>query len=321
MRYRKLGNSELEVSVLAMGSWAIGGKDFGPVYDSDSRKAIFRAMDLGVNLFDTAPLYGNGHAEEVIGKALHGVRDKVMIATKVGPLEPMPGVLSVNLSPKSIREQLTVSLKRLGTDYVDLVQIHWWDNRFDLGEAIHGMLALKQEGLAREIGVSNFDLALVQQAAEIGGVTSLQPLCNMLDCPQSCRLFEFCRTNNIGVLAYSPLARGLLTGKFRGRPGFHEWDIRGRDPAFSGEGLAKSLEFIQAVTGIADSIGVSMTELALAWVIARPGMTAAIFGAKNAMQVGVNVRAADLVLDSDLLAEIEAIRHKYLEVKDEGCMD
>ena len=321
MKYRRLGNSELNISVLAMGTWAIGGKDFGPVYDSDSKKAIFRAMDLGVNLFDTAPIYGNGHAEEVLGRALDGVRDKVMIATKVGPSEPMPGVLSVNLSSQSIREQLLSSLKRLGTDYVDLVQIHWWDDRFDMNDAIQGMLALKKEGLTREIGVSNFDLTLMKKSVDAGGVASLQPPCNMLDCAGACETFDFCEKNGIGILAYSPLAKGMLTGKFKGATRFHEWDIRGRDPAFSGPEFAKNMEFIRAITGLADSIGVGMSELALAWVLARSGMSAAIFGAKSATQVGVNVKAADIILDSDILAEINAMREKHLEVKNEGCMD
>lgn len=321
MKYRKLGDSELKISVLAMGTWAIGGKDFGPVYDSDSHKAIFRALDLGVNLFDTAPLYGNGHAEEVLGKAFEGMRDQVMIATKVGPDEPMPGVLSVNLTPKSIREQLVASLKRLRTDYVDLLQIHWWDDRFNLPDAIHAMQTLKQEGLTREIGVSNFNLNLMKQVAEIGGVASLQSPCNMLDCPERCRLLNFCRENGIGALAYSPLARGLLTGKFKGPAKFHEWDIRRRDPAFSGDRLSKNLAFIQEVQRIANSIGLSLPEVALAWVIAQPGMSAAIFGARSAIQVGVNVKAADVSLGKDVLAEIEAIRRKYFEVDNEGCMD
>ncbi len=321
MKYRRLGDSELEVSVLSMGTWAIGGKDYGPVYDADSRKAIFRAMDLGVNFFDTAPLYGNGHAEEVLGAALEGVRHSVMIATKVGPYEPRPGLLSMNLTPQAMRTQLVDSLRRLRTDYVDLVQIHWWDQGFDLDNAIHGLLALKQEGLAREVGVSNFDVDLMNKVFGIGGVKSLQAPCNMLDCPQGCQLFELCHKNHAGVLAYSPLAKGLLTGKFRGPVRFHEWDVRRRDPAFSGENLRRYLAFIHAVRGVADSIGLNMTQMALAWVIARPGMTSAIFGAKSTTQVAMNVRAGEVVLDSDVLARINAIRKEYLEVSNEGCMD
>ena len=319
MKYRRLGNSDLEISVLGMGSWAIGGKAFGPVYDSDSRKAIFRALDMGVTFFDTAPLYGNGHAEEVLGKALQGVRQDVLIATKVGPSEPMPGVLSVNLSASSIREQLIGSLGRLQTDYVDLVQIHWWDERFDLDEAIGALLDLKKEGLAREIGVSNFDVDLMGKVGT--RVASLQPPCSLIDCPQRCELFGFCRENGVGIIAYSPLAKGLLTGKFHGPVRFHEWDVRRRDPDFSGEHLAANLAFVQSLENVADSIGVPLHHLALAWVVAQPGMTAAIFGAKTAVQVGSNAGAADVVLDRDVLAEIDELRKRYLEVTDAGCVD
>ena len=313
MQYRRLGRSELSVSVVSMGTWAFGGKDFGPVYDNDSQKAIFRALDFGINFFDTAPLYGNGRAEDVLGKALKGLRDEVYIATKVGPTEPMPGVLSVNLEPGAIREQLTQSLKRLQTDYVDLLQIHWWDDSFSLEEALNALEDLKKEGLTREIGVSNFNMLLMQRVVKMtSSVVSLQPPCNLIDCPGRRSLFKFCEENQIGIIAYSALAKGLLTGKFRRMPKLHKDDIRLRDPEFQGERFKKNLSMNKELNLLASSIGLKITDLALAWVVAQKGVTTALFGAKTATQVAANARAGDIILGPDILREIEEIRSKYI---------
>ncbi|MBM4395153.1 MAG: aldo/keto reductase [Deltaproteobacteria bacterium] len=304
MRYRKLGSTGFDVSVVAMGTWAIGGRDWGRVDDGDSIKAIRRAMDLGVNLFDTAPLYGDGHAEEVLGEALGPSRKDVFLATKCGPIEIRPGSLKFDLSPEGIREQCEGSLRRLRTDWVDLLQVHWVEAAWPIDDAVRAMQDLVIEGKVRAIGVCNTTIEDLHKAFGAGAVT-LQSSYNLLKRKAEEAVLPFCREKGLGFLAYEPLARGLLTGRFEEGRRLETGDVRLKDPRFHGEEFLLNLDAAKRLTALARRSGISPAQLATAWVVAQPGVTTAIFGAKTAAQAVEDARAADEELDDETIREAE----------------
>jgi aryl-alcohol dehydrogenase-like predicted oxidoreductase len=307
MRYRQLGDTGIQVSVVALGTWAFGGLDWGRVFDADSIKAVRRSLDLGVTLIDTAPIYGNGRAEEVLGVALEGVRAGVVVATKCGPQEVRPGMVRMDLSREGIRSQCIESLRRLKTDWIDLLQVHWSDPAWPVEDAIVALQELRQEGLIRAFGVSNYSADEITRALSVGKVDSLQPPYNLFRREIEESVLPLCRENNIGVIAYEPLARGLLTGKFDEKAKFEPGDVRARDRRFRHENLPRYLQAVRRVAMIAHREGMTPAQAAIAWVLAQPGITSAICGAKTATQVVENARAADLEPDGDTLARLTAV--------------
>ncbi len=303
MRFRQLGNSGFEVSVVAVGTWAMGGADWGRVDDADSTKAVRRALDVGINLFDTAPLYGNGRAEEVLGRALGAERKNVFVATKCGPVEEPGRGLRMDQSAAGIAEQCEASLRRLKTDWIDLLQVHWSDPAWPVDEAVTGIARLVKAGKVRAVGVSNFTPDEVRRASAATGIASVQPPYNLMRRKAELELLPLCREAGIGVIAYEPLARGLLTGKFDQRPRFEPGDLRLEDPRFLGEAWAGNLRKVRRLEALARSQAVPMGRMAIAWVLAQPGVTAAICGAKTAAQVVENAKAADVELDAQTLRE------------------
>ena len=298
MRYRELGKSGIDVSVVGFGTWAIGGTDWGRVDDGDSVKAIRRAIDLGVTLFDTAPIYGNGRAESVLGRALGAARKDVVVATKCGPVEG-PGGLAIDLSPAGIRGQLEGSLRRLGTDWVDVLQVHWPDPAWPVEEAVTAMLPLVKEGKVRAIGVSNFDAGEVRRAAAVAPIASLQPRYSLLERAVEDEVLPACAELGVGVIAYEPLCRGLLTGKYDERARFDPADIRAGDERFHGEELPRRLATVRLVSAAARREGVTTAQMAIAWVVSQAGVTSAICGAKTATQAAENARAGDVEMDRE----------------------
>ena len=301
MRYRRLGRSDLEVSVVSLGTWAFGGVDFGPVDELDARKTIFRALDFGVNLFDTAPIYGNGRAEEVLGKALEGLRKDVFLATKCGPVEVRPGLVRLDLSRTGIESQLDQSLRRLRTDYVDLLQIHWADPASPIEEAVGTLMRMVEKGKVRCAGVSNFDLEQMHRATSSGEVVSLQSEYSLLEREVEQEVLPFCEEHEIGFLAYSPLAMGLLSGRYDVRRKLAPTDVRTRDPRFRGRELELRLERVEQLARLARREGIPTATLAVAWVVSQRGVSSAIVGAKNPRQLVENLQAADLELDVETL--------------------
>lgn len=307
MRYRTLGGTGFEVSVVAVGTWAMGGKDYGRVYDGDSIKAVHRAIDLGVNLFDTAPIYGAGHAEEVLGRALDGVRKDVFIATKCGPDEVRPGLLRVDLSRDGIAAQCDASLKRLRTDWIDLLQVHWSDPAYPVEDAVAAMIPLVEAGKVRAIGVCNFTAAELSRALDAAPVAALQPPFNLFRRDAEQDLLPLCREKGLGFLAYEPLARGMLTGKFQDGVRFDPGDIRATDPSFKGERLRVRVEASSRLATLARREGMTPAQLAIAWVLSRPGVTTALCGAKTATQAAENARAAEIDPPKTVLERAEGI--------------
>ena len=255
MRYRPLGQSGLEASALAFGAWAVGGWFWGGADEQDSIKAIRKALDVGITLIDTAPAYGLGHSEEIVGKAIKGRRDEVILATKCGLvwhtdkgthfLDESGKPIHKYLGAESIRYEVEQSLHRLQTDVIDLYQTHWQDATTPIEETMRTLLDLKQEGKIRAIGVSNATIGQMDDYRTIGPLDSDQEKNSMLDREIDSEQLPYCEGNDIAVLAYSPLAQGLLTGKVAAGRGLSKGDLRSEDPRFSVENRKKVLAFLE----------------------------------------------------------------------------
>ena len=304
MRYRKLGTTDIEISTIALGCWAIaGGYNWGQQDQKDSIDTIRAALDVGINMFDTAEMYNDGISEEILGKALSGQRDSVLIASKVWP---------DNLRDAKLIAACERSLKRLGTDYIDLYQLHWpnWD--VPLEESYGALDKLKQDGKIRFIGVSNFGVRDLADALGCGEVVTNQMAYSLLFRAIEYEILGKCLDAQVGVLAYSPLAQGLLTGKFREPDELAEdrarirWFSKKRpETVHDSEGCEKeTFEAVEKIRDICAEIGEPMANVALAWVLRQPGVTAVLAGARKPDQIISNARAADLVLSDDVLKRL-----------------
>lgn len=308
MHLRRMGTSDLHVSPLALGTWAMGGSadSWGPVDDRESIAAIQQSLDSGVNLIDTAPIYGWGHSEEIVGKAIQGRRHEVLLATKCGLMPGRPGEPPVRcLKRQRILEECHASLRRLRTEVIDLYQCHWPDPTTPIRETMSAMTELLHRGTIRAIGLSNFAVEEITAAREFGPVHCLQSPLSMLHPRAISELLPYCMEHHIGFLAYSPLAKGLLSGKFDERSSFS--GIRARDVDFVGSRYRSHLNTIERLRGIADTLKISLAQLALAWTIAQPGVTSAIAGAKRPSQVLENAAGAAIVLNDADRASITRI--------------
>jgi aryl-alcohol dehydrogenase-like predicted oxidoreductase len=318
MQFRRLGRDGPEVSVVGVGAWAIGGPwqfGWGPQDDDESIAALHRAFDSGVNWVDTAAVYGLGHSEEVVGQVVRELGDGVLVFTKCG--RPWYGRKNdeptYDLRPETIRFELEQSLKRFGTDHVDLYQFHWPDR--ETGTPVEDswatMAELVAEGKVRWAGVSNFDVELLERCERVRHVDSLQPPFSLIDRRAAADVLPWCAANGTGVICYSPLQSGLLTGSFdpdrvRDLP---EDDWRRSNANFRSPALEANLELARRLEPVAERHGVPVAGVAIAWVLANPGVTGAIVGARRPTQVDGWLPAGNLRLTSDDLAEIDrAIR-------------
>ncbi|MBO6937721.1 MAG: aldo/keto reductase [Deltaproteobacteria bacterium] len=298
MRQRTLPGTDLSLSVVGMGLWPAGGRHWGPVDDDESIAAIRRAVELGVDWFDTAPLYGDGHADRILRRALGAHIGEVTIATKVGAQrDASTDEAWSDLRPESIREDCHASLQRLGVQRIDLLQVHWPCERgTPIAETIGALERLRDEGSIRAFGLCNYDAAGLQAALEAGAVASLQTPYSIVRRDADAGLLSTCEAREVGVLAYETLCRGLLTGKFGARPPrFGPDDMRRQDPRFWGERFLRIASVARTLDAIATKVHVPTSALAVGWVLQRPGVTAAVVGAKSPAQVEANVRAAALV--------------------------
>jgi aryl-alcohol dehydrogenase-like predicted oxidoreductase len=317
MKKRKLGKGDAEITEIGLGTWAIGGPwDFGwgPQSDQESLEAIDKALESGINWIDTAPAYGLGHSEEIVGQAIKSRRDTVFLATKCGLVWDASRKVSNNNKPENIRKEVEDSLRRLGTDYIDLYQIHWPDPRTRVEHSWETMMKLKDEQKIRFAGVSNFNVRLLEKCKSIGHVDSLQPPYSLLDRRVEDEILPWCLENKTGVVAYSPLQNGLLTGKFSmDRLASDDW--RHKSPFFQEPELSKNLEFTQALKPLAEKYGKSLIHLAIAWVLMHPAVTSAIVGARRASQVEDMIGGEDWTIDPEDMEKIEELREKILQGK------
>ncbi|MBD3162909.1 MAG: aldo/keto reductase [Candidatus Eisenbacteria bacterium] len=314
MRKRTLGKTDLELTTVGLGTWAMGGGgwDFGwgPQDDEESIATIHRALELGIDWIDTAPVYGFGHAEEVVGRAIRGRRHEVTIATKCGlvwePGNPTP----INrLGAESVRAECEASLARLGIETIDLYQIHWPDPEERIEEAWRAIDALIDAGKVRYGGVSNFDAGQLARVGAIRPVASLQPPYSMMARGIESEILPHCARNGIGVVAYSPLRVGMLTGKvdraWVDALPQDDWRRNSRD--FRDPRLPVNLNTVEKLQGIARRAGRSVSELAIAWVLRRPEVTSAIVGARRPDQIEQTAPAADWELSEETIAEIDRL--------------
>ena len=310
MRTKKLGNSDLSITPVGFGAWAIGGAGWefgwGEQDDKESIAAIHRALELGVNWIDTAAVYGMGHSEEVVAAALktwQGLRPYVF--TKCGLRWDEQGYVHRSLSANSIRRECEQSLRRLNVNVIDLYQIHWPTE--DLEEGLGAMAQLQKEGNIRWIGVSNFNVEELRRAQQIASITSLQPPYSLVHRDVEREILPYCRSAGRGVIVYSPMASGLLTGAMtRERAAsLSASDWRSRDVEFQEPKLSTNLALVERLRKVGERHGRPPGQVAIAWTLRNPTVAGAIVGARNAKQVEGNVGAAELELTDEEIAEIE----------------
>ncbi len=324
MNSRQLGKSDVYVSPVIFGAWAIGGWMWGGQDEADAIAAIQASLDAGVDTIDTAAIYGMGYSEELVAKAIAGrPRGKVIIATKCGmrwdgpedegsdpwPQQDRSGkdvVIRRNSWPSSILYECEQSLKRLKTDYIDLYQIHWPDLTMRVEESMQAMLKLKEQGKIRAIGVSNYDVAWLTRAARVAPLASNQPPYSIITRQIEKEVLPWCQAHGVGTLCYSPMERGLLTGKVPADRVFPPDDHRSSHKYFTKENRQKVLDALARVKPIADQHKASFAQLIINWTFSQPGITGALVGARNAEQARHNAGAMNFTLSAQELAEIRA---------------
>lgn len=287
MEYTTLGTAGTRVSRVALGCWAIGGYGWGAVDDGESIAAIKRALDLGVTIFDTADIYGLGHSESILGQALGADRHRVSISTKVGLRWTNEGRKTHDCSPAWIAEAIDNSLRRLGTDYIDVCHIHWPDPETPIELTLDALQAARAAGKIRQIGCSNFPRDLFERANSYCSITSNQLPFNLID-QTTARQF-MAHPAPAPLLAYGPLAQGVLTGKYETGVIFPSSDVRSRTGYFDPERLARHLRLARNVIDVADRLGRKPAQVAIRWVLDAPGVACAIVGAKRIAQIEENV--------------------------------
>lgn len=317
MEYRQLGQSSVTVSAITFGAWAIGGWMWGGSEHKDAIKAIQTSIAEGVTSIDTAPIYGQGYSEELVGEALQQVnRDKVQILTKFGmrwDLTSPHGELAMKsqdnngnaievykyASKESVIRECEDSLRRLRTDYIDLYQIHWPDNTTAVEETFEAVLRLQEQGKILEGGVCNYNVPLLKRAHAVLPLASNQVPYSMVERNIENEVVPYCIRENIGILAYSPLQRGILTGKIRPGHNFAEGDTRVNGKAYKPENVSRINDFLGRLKPLAETKNATVAQLVIRWTIERPGITAALVGARNADQALQNARASQVKLSSE----------------------
>jgi len=314
MLKRKLGASDLEISPIGVGAWAMGGGGWqfawGAQDDNQSVEAIHAALDKGINWIDTAAIYGLGHSEEVVGRALAGRSNKPLVFTKCGIVWNEKRENRRTIEPESIRREVEQSLSRLKMDVIDLYQIHWPEPDQQVEAAWTMMAKLQQEGKVRHIGVSNFNVDQMRRAQAIAPITSLQPPYSIISPEIEQEILPYTQANNIGVIIYSPMKSGLLTGAMtRERiAGMPADDFRQRTPNFKEPLLSRNLELADLLGAIGKRHGRTAGEVAIAWTLRHPAVTGAIVGMRSAKQVDGVIGAAEFRLSADEISEIERFR-------------
>ena len=308
MKDVKFGKTDSMVSRISFGCWEMGGAMWEHTSDEINTKAVYKALEEGINSFDTAEAYGDGHSEEVLGKALEGRRKDIFLATKVS---------KHHLLPADLRNSVAGSLKRLRTDYLDLYYIHWPNPEIPLEETMQEMVKIQKEGLIRHIGVSNFDASLLKAALAIGRVEAIQNEYSLLHRDIERELLPFCLENSIAVMSYSSLAKGILTGIFHhGGVKLKETDFRLSRRLFSPAHLAAEAELLEVMKKMADSRNISCGQLALAWLFHQKGLSSALVGTQSEKHFLENINAVEFDLSAEDLAALDKVSAGVIAVID-----
>jgi aryl-alcohol dehydrogenase-like predicted oxidoreductase len=318
MEYTRLGETDLEVSRICFGTWQFGGQ-WGSVDEDEARAAVGRALELGINFFDTAQAYGFGAAERRLAAALRDEigsrRQEVVLATK-GGLRPgdEAGAVDRDAGRDWLRQGLEESLTHLGTDYVDLYQVHWPDPDTPPEETAEVLAGMVEEGKVRYVGVSNYSARQMHELERHLKLDALQPPYHIFRREVEKHVLPYCEAHGIGTLAYGPLAHGLLGGSYDEDTEFADDDWRSESSAFSGDVFAHNLEVVDRLERFATERGVTVAQLAIAWVLAHPGVDVAIVGARRPDQIEGTAPAADILLEGDDLETIAAIIDDAIEI-------
>ena len=315
MRTRNLGNSGIELTTVGLGTWAMGGGDWkfgwGPQDERQAIDAVIRAVDLGINWIDTAAVYGDGNSELIVGQALQelGSSRRPFVATKCSRVIQPNGDIIGDLSRANVLREVEASLKRLNVDVIDLYQLHWPKPPEDIEEGWSAMAELVQQGKVKHIGVSNFSVEQMQRIQPIHPITSLQPPYSMIVRDIEKDILKFCAEHGIGVICYSPMYKGLLTGAFSAEriSQLDPSDHRLNDPNFQSPLLEKHLALVDGLRAIADRHDRTLAELAIAWVLRQPAVTSAIVGARRADQIAATAPAGDWQLSDTDVAAIDKL--------------
>jgi methylglyoxal reductase len=328
MKYRPLGKSGIQASVVGFGAWAIGGWMWGGTKKNDPEGAIHAAIDHGINLIDTAPMYGYGHSEELVGAALKGIRDKVVLATKCGMVwykqegdkffdasetgeaegeADKRYEVYINLRPAMIRHEIEESLRRLKTDRIDLYQTHWQDSTTRTEDVMAELLSLKQEGKIRAIGCSNATIEQMERYLSVGQLDIDQEQYSMLQRQHEADNLIFCRDHGVAFLAYSPMALGILSGKIGPKHVFGEGDVRRGNPWYQPENRSKVDALLDVIRSVAEANSITIAQAVIAWTVAQPGCSHALVGARNPEQAIANAKAGEIQLTEDELRRIRKV--------------
>jgi aryl-alcohol dehydrogenase-like predicted oxidoreductase len=319
MQMRPLGASGLEFTTIGLGTWAIGGGEWkfgwGRQDEDEAIAAVERAVELGINWVDTAPVYGAGKSEELVGRALRKIpaSRRPLVATKLGRINQPDQSIVPDISRASIRRECEASLKRLGVESIDLYQMHWAEPEPDIEEGWQAMEELRREGKVRHIGVCNYSVAQMERIRKFAPITSLQPPYSMLRRDIESEQLPYCAKHNVGVVAYSPMQKGLLTGKFSPEraSSLDASDHRSRDPNFQQPRLPIHLELVDGLRKIAAEAGRDAGQLAIAWTLRRPEVTSAIVGARSPRQIEETAAAGDWVLSDGELTAIDMLLERH----------
>jgi aryl-alcohol dehydrogenase-like predicted oxidoreductase len=323
MRQRALGQSGIEASVIGLGTWAIGGWMWGGTDERDAIDALKASIDRGITLIDTAPAYGLGRSEQIVGQAIAGRRDEVLLATKCGLVwdtnKGTPFVMQNGhqihryLGPESIKRECEQSLRRLGTDHIDLYQTHWQDATTPIEETMSALLQLKREGKICAIGVSNATIEQIVEYGAVGAVDTDQEKYSMLDRNLEAVHLPHLLKNNIAFLAYSPLANGLLSGKMTPARSFSGDDLRRNNARFTDENRQWVAKVLRELEPIATQHAATIAQIVIAWTLEQPGVTHALVGGRNRKQALENAAAGDVVLSRDELKQIDQAIEQFSE--------
>jgi aryl-alcohol dehydrogenase-like predicted oxidoreductase len=313
LKTRKLGNSSLNLTTVGIGTWPMAGSGrtgWGPQDDQDSITSIRRGLEWGINWIDTAPNYGLGHSEEVVGMAIKGISPKPIISTKCLFMWKPDGTPVMRLDRERVRIQCENSLKRLNIDTIDMYMIHWPDPIQYVEEAWETLVELKKEGKVRTIGVSNFTVAQMEMLKPIHHIEFMEPPYSMLERKVEEEILDYCRKNNIGVVVYSPLQQGLLTGAIKSIDDLAADDVRRRNPLFKEPSFSANLNLARELAPIAKKYGRSVAQLAIAWVLRRPEVTSAITGPRVPAEIEDTIKAGEWELTKEDIAAVEKLLAK-----------
>jgi len=306
MKYKTIPNTDLEVSVVSLGTWVFGGGEWGQIQEKECIDTVSAAIESGINLIDTAPIYGHGASEKIVGKAIKGRREKVIIATKCGLIGRGVNIKTI-LTAKSIRTEIDQSLKRLNVEYIDIYQCHWPDRNTPIQETMIEMVKLKKEGKIRHIGLSNYNRKQIKDALAYADIVSLQSHYSLLERSLEKEIIPYCQEKRVGILSYGSLGGGILSGKYKTMPKLKPTDARSFFyKYYDGEGFKKASRIVALLCEVAHRIKATPSQVAVNWIWQKQGVSSAIVGARTPEQARTNALASEYELSTKDLGLLQA---------------